>query len=133
MTARLENKVALVTGAASGIGEATARRFAEEDAHVFVADLNAAALHCAAQDYSIRVNSVHPGFITTPMVEEGISGYLVEYGDSARLAQQILTILENPDQQIKMGIAAKKEGEKRFKLSSISQKTHDLYCQLSGS
>ncbi|MCB1709899.1 MAG: SDR family oxidoreductase, partial [Halioglobus sp.] len=32
-----------------------------------------AALHCAAQGYPIRVNSVHPGFILTPMVEAGIA------------------------------------------------------------
>ena len=31
-----------------------------------------AALHCAAQGYNIRVNSVHPGFIMTPMLEKGI-------------------------------------------------------------
>jgi len=31
-----------------------------------------AALHCAARDYPIRINSVHPGFILTAMVEEGI-------------------------------------------------------------
>jgi 3(or 17)beta-hydroxysteroid dehydrogenase len=29
-----------------------------------------AALHCAAEGYSIRVNSVHPGFIATPLVEK---------------------------------------------------------------
>jgi 3(or 17)beta-hydroxysteroid dehydrogenase len=31
-----------------------------------------AALHCAKEGYPIRVNSVHPGFILTAMVEEGI-------------------------------------------------------------
>ena len=36
---RLENKVAVITGAASGIGLATARRFASEGAYVVVADL----------------------------------------------------------------------------------------------
>jgi NAD(P)-dependent dehydrogenase (short-subunit alcohol dehydrogenase family) len=37
---RLDNKVAIITGAASGIGLATARRFSAEGAKVVVADLN---------------------------------------------------------------------------------------------
>jgi len=37
---RLENKVAVITGAASGIGRATARRFAAEGASVVVADFD---------------------------------------------------------------------------------------------
>jgi len=36
---RLEGKVAVITGAASGIGRAAARRFAHEGAHVVVADV----------------------------------------------------------------------------------------------
>lgn len=43
MSLRLENKNAIVTGGASGIGRATAIRFAEEGAHVFVADRHFAA------------------------------------------------------------------------------------------
>jgi NAD(P)-dependent dehydrogenase (short-subunit alcohol dehydrogenase family) len=39
---RLDNKVAIITGAASGIGLATARRFSVEGAKVVVADLNEA-------------------------------------------------------------------------------------------
>ena len=37
---RLEHKVAVVTGAASGIGRASALRFAEEGAHVMAIDVN---------------------------------------------------------------------------------------------
>jgi NAD(P)-dependent dehydrogenase (short-subunit alcohol dehydrogenase family) len=41
---RLENKVALVTGAASGIGRATALRFAQEGANLLLLDVNADGL-----------------------------------------------------------------------------------------
>ena len=37
---RLEGRVAIITGGASGLGRATARRFAEEGADVVLADLN---------------------------------------------------------------------------------------------
>lgn len=41
MTGRIEGKVALVTGAASGLGDAIARRFAAEGAAVVLADIDA--------------------------------------------------------------------------------------------
>jgi NAD(P)-dependent dehydrogenase (short-subunit alcohol dehydrogenase family) len=40
---RLENKIALISGAAQGLGAAMARRFAGEGALVFIGDLNAEA------------------------------------------------------------------------------------------
>src|SRR5438477_5937815 len=50
MNMSFENKVALVTGAASGIGLATARAFAEAGAAVALADVNEAAVRSAADD-----------------------------------------------------------------------------------
>lgn len=38
---RLENKIAVITGAGSGIGRAAAQKFAEEGAQVLIVDLNA--------------------------------------------------------------------------------------------
>ena len=45
---RLEGRIALVTGAGSGIGRATARVFAEEGAHVYVTDVNGEAAETVA-------------------------------------------------------------------------------------
>ncbi len=47
---RLEGKVAVVTGAAQGMGEAHARRFAAEGAKTVIADINAAAGEALAAD-----------------------------------------------------------------------------------
>jgi NAD(P)-dependent dehydrogenase (short-subunit alcohol dehydrogenase family) len=58
---RLEGRVALVTGAASGIGRATARALAEEGAHVYVTDVNGAGAEAAVAE----------------LVETGLSGQAV--------------------------------------------------------
>ncbi len=51
---RLDGKVAVITGAASGIGRASARRFAAEGARVVVADLDAVGGVAVADEVSGR-------------------------------------------------------------------------------
>ena len=54
---KLDGKVALITGAAGGIGQAIARRLAREGAHVALADIRTEPLDEIAR--SIAVSYTH--------------------------------------------------------------------------
>lgn len=56
--ARLANKVAIVTGAASGFGEGIAKRFGEEGAKVIVADLNGEGAARVAGEIGVDAHAV---------------------------------------------------------------------------
>lgn len=79
---RLEGKVAVITGSASGIGRATAIRFAREGAAVVVADLNAedgemVARECAAESGRAvfqRANVEHEAEIKA-VIERAVSEF----------------------------------------------------------
>ena len=66
---RLQNKVALITGAAAGIGAEIATRFAAEGAHVLIGDVNADAAGSIVEN--IRRSGGGARFVPLDVTSEG--------------------------------------------------------------
>jgi 3-hydroxybutyrate dehydrogenase len=80
---RLDNKVAVVTGAASGIGKEIARVFAREGARVVIADLNQAGADAAAAELGggqKRAIGVAMDVTAEAQVEAGMTRAVKEFG-----------------------------------------------------
>lgn len=83
MGMRLSGKVALITGAASGMGESTARIFAAEGAKVMIADILEQEGNALATD--IRSSGGDASFVTLDVTDEsqwkaGVSATVSKYG-----------------------------------------------------
>jgi glucose 1-dehydrogenase len=80
----LENKIAIVTGGANGIGLAIARRFVAEGAKVVIADVDAAAGEVAAK----AIDSARCRFVRTDVGDKG---------DADRLVAEALRLFDGLD------------------------------------
>jgi 3-hydroxybutyrate dehydrogenase len=80
---QLENKVAVITGAASGIGREIAQTFAQAGATVVIADRNAAAAHEAAEKLCSagqRTLALAMDVTNESDVESGMKDVIAAYG-----------------------------------------------------
>lgn len=74
---RLKDKVAIVTGAASGIGKAAVHRFVEEGARVVLGDIDADGLRATSADLGEAVHTV-PTDVSVPEDVEHLANTAVE-------------------------------------------------------
>jgi NAD(P)-dependent dehydrogenase (short-subunit alcohol dehydrogenase family) len=103
---KLEGKVALVTGGTTGIGLATAKRFAAEGAHVYISGRRTAELAAAVQ--AIRRNAT------------GIQGDVSNMADLDRLFAQI------EREKRRLDVVFANAGVARYgTLGSISEELYD--------
>ena len=75
---RLSNKLAIVTGAASGFGAGVARRFAEEGARVIVNDLNPQGERVAKDIGGRTLVTRRIRRVDAQILDEGVFGLAIE-------------------------------------------------------
>src|SRR5690606_10661162 len=77
---RLQNKVAIITGGAGGIGGATARRMLDEGAAVAIADIDIVRARALATELGTRALAVHFDATDTESIRAMVEQTAREFG-----------------------------------------------------
>jgi len=77
---RLRDKVAIVTGAGSGIGKATVERFVKEGATVVLADINEESINALEKEYKSSVLAVCTDVSSQEDVQNLVNGTIDRFG-----------------------------------------------------
>ena len=99
---KLEGKVAVITGAASGIGKVIAQTLAAEGAAIAIADLKLDAAHAVAQEIEAqggRAMAVAMDVTVEAQVDQGIDAVAAKYGSIDILVSNAGVQIVNPIDQ----------------------------------
>jgi 3-hydroxybutyrate dehydrogenase len=103
---QLHNKIAIVTGAASGIGKEIARQFIDEGARVAIADLNLEAARAAAEELDpsgAATLAVRMDVTSEDEVENGVEEICQRFGGIDILVSNAGIQIVSPVDQFEFG------------------------------
>ena len=113
---RLKSKVALITGGAAGIGEATAQRFIEEGAKVVICDVDADAGAAALQKLGPNAKFCEVNVMDRQAVQAWVDDVVAKYDRVDVLVNNAGIVRDNQLVKVKDGELVKQMPEDEFDL-----------------
>ena len=113
---RLNDRVALITGGAAGIGGATAQRFIEEGAKVVICDVNGEAGAAAVEELGPNAQFHKVDVTDRQAVQAWVDGVVAEYGHVDVLVNNAGVLRDNLLVKVKDGELVKQMPEAEFDL-----------------